>query len=103
MKKFLFLLFILVGINVQIMFADVPQEMTYQVMVLNPKTGAIQANKDVSIKLEIRQGSQDGTAVFSHDYDVHTDNTGCALLALQIPTSIDWSSANYYFVTILKD
>jgi hypothetical protein len=83
--------------------AQVPQGMTYQLMVLDPETGRVKANEDVTLRIEVRQGATDGNAVWALDSLVHTDKTGMCNLTLNINDSIDWSIGNYYLVTIIDN
>jgi len=81
--------------------AGVPLKMAYQIMALNPTTGQVLANRDVNIRIELRQDKTDGQAVWHQDFDVRTDQTGICQLTLELSDSINWGAANYYLATIV--
>ena len=56
MKKITILLFVICCF-IQNTSAQAPCEMSYLIMVLDPETGRIMADEDVSIRIEIRQGN----------------------------------------------
>lgn len=103
MKKtvFLFLLLSLLCGNVQRALAQVPKEIVYQVMVVDPKTHATLPNQDVKVRIEIRKGSSDGTVVWKKDYDAHTNDAGSCLLTVDVNNDVEWNTDDYYLATIV--
>lgn len=101
MKKLFTLLCLLFTMMSQTVLASVPQQIAYQIMVLDPATGKIKVNANVAIKVEVRQGGEHGTAVFSKDFNVQTDKHGTCNLMLDIPAEMDWSKGDYYFATLV--
>lgn len=102
MKKFLLSIFMmLLSINT-IVLASVPQKIAYQIMVLDPANGRIMANANVALRIEIRQGSENGTAVFGQDFNTTTDKNGTCAIMLDIPAGTNWSQGNYYFATLIN-
>lgn len=82
--------------------AGVPRKMAYQIMALNPTTGQVLANRDVNIRIELRQGSATGTAVWSQDFAVRTDEAGVCQLTLEWADSINWSAGDYFLATTVN-
>lgn len=81
--------------------AGVPRKMAYQIMALNPTTGQILANRDVNIRIELRQDKTDGQAVWHQDFEARTDEAGICQLTLEFADDIDWASADYYLATLI--
>lgn len=81
--------------------AGVPQKLAYQIMVVNPSTGAIKANENVAIRLEIRKASADGTVAFGQDFTATTNNSGLCSVVLDVPEGTNLSDDDYYMVTIV--
>ena len=81
--------------------AGVPRKMAYQIMALNPTTGQVLANRDVNIRIELRQDTTNGPAVWYQDFKVQTDEAGVCQLTLELADSISWGAANYYMATII--
>lgn len=81
--------------------AGVPRKMAYQIMALNPTTGQVLANRDVNIRIELRQDKTDGQAVWHQDFEARTDEAGICQLTLELAEDIDWASANYYLATLI--
>lgn len=99
MKKVLSLL-VMAFVTVSL-YAQVPNTMSYSVMVMNPKTGQILQNKDVKLRVELRQGSAQGTAVWAQDFDTTTDRAGLCNLTLKFSDDINWSLGNYFFALLV--
>lgn len=102
MKKIILLFFLIASCCIQKLSAQAPQEMAYQIMVLDPKTGKIQADEDVSIRIEIRKNAPNGSVVWEKDFNGHTDQTGVCSLTLDFSDKIDWSAESYYLATIIN-
>lgn len=81
--------------------AGVPRKMAYQIMALNPTTGQVLANRDVNIRIELRQDKTDGQAVWHQDFEARTDEAGICQLTLEFADDIDWASADYYLATLI--
>ncbi len=81
--------------------AGVPRKMAYQIMALNPTTGQVLANRDVNIRIELRQEKTDGQAVWHQDFEARTDEAGICQLTLEFADDIDWASADYYLATLI--
>ena len=94
---------LMVALGAGVAYATAPKQMTYQIMVLDPQTGNIRANRDVKIRIEVRQGSETGSAVYGTDFNVHTDKTGVCNVILDIPDNVDWSTGNYFLTTLVDD
>lgn len=84
------------------LFAQVPQAVNYQAVAYGSDGKAI-ANKQISVKLSIVQGSADGTIVYEETHQVRTANNGAFNLQIGTGTivtgifsSIDWSLSPYY-------
>lgn len=99
MKK-IFLLFVFSAIlGVLQLVGQVPYEMTYQMMVIDPQSGHIEANKDVAVRMEVRKGEAKGEVVWAQDFDVHTDKSGQCSLVLKLSENIDWGDGEYFLAT----
>ena len=101
MKKIL--LFILLTMFTTMLYAQVPNEMNYSVMLLNPTTGKVMANETAKIRLELRVGSTNGDAVWGQDFEVTTDKSGVVQLVLKFTDDIDWSQGNYFLAMKVND
>lgn len=94
------ILFLFVGLA---MSASVPKAMDYNLMLINPKTGHVMINKSAEVRLELRQGSQSGTAVWSRNYSVKSDATGMVNITLNFSDNIDWDAAEYYLAMLVDN
>ena len=94
------ILFLFVGLA---MSASVPKAMDYNLMLINPKTGHVMINKSAEVRLELRQGSQDGKAVWSQNYSVKSDATGMVHITLNFSDNIDWDTAEYYLAMLVDN
>jgi len=94
---------VLVTANVCSVNAGVPKNLTYQILIIDPASGAIKANQSAKVTLEIREGSESGTAVLSQEFNVTTDKSGICTVSLSIPETMDWSSGNFYLATLIDD
>jgi len=101
MKKIL--LFVLLTMFTTMLYAQVPNEMNYSVMLLNPTTGKVMANETAKIRLELRVGSTNGDAVWGQDFEVTTDKSGMVQLTLKFTDDIDWSQGNYFLAMKVND
>lgn len=67
MKSFTTLKNVLFAVVMMLCFlpiaAQVPTTMDYQIMATNPKTGMVLANKDLTIRVELRLNAADGEIV----------------------------------------
>ena len=101
MKKLL--LFALLTMFTSMLYAQVPNEMNYSVMLLNPTTGKVMANETAKIRLELRVGSTNGDAVWGQDFEVTTDKSGMVQLTLKFTDDIDWSQGNFFLAMKVND
>jgi trimeric autotransporter adhesin len=100
MKK---ILIILIGIafSITILNSQVapPQAFSYKATIIN-KNGAIIANKTVSLRIGILQGSTSGTPVYSETFHPTTNEYGQIDILIDLSgTSIDWSIDEYFLET----
>lgn len=106
MKKFtLIILTLLVG---QLVMSQAPQAFKYQA-VARDASGNVLANKSVSFKISILQGTVTGAVVYSELHSVTTNafglielNIGQGTLPSSVFTNINWGS-NLYFVKVELD
>ncbi len=103
MKKLFSFAGILFG--AMLMFAQVPQKMSYQAVVRNA-SGQLLQNKNISSKISILQNSESGTVVYSERLTGSTNANGLISFTIGSGTilsgdfsTIDWSSGNYYLKT----
>lgn len=82
-------------------YGNIPNKMAYQIMVLDPNTKQIKANKDIKLRIEVRKNEQDGTTVFGQDFDAKTDKLGICNIIVDIPQDMDWTSGEFNLVTII--
>ena len=83
--------------------AALPKAMDYNLMLINPQTGLVMTNKTANLRLELRQNSQNGTAVWSQDYNVTSDATGMVHITLDFSENIDWDAAEYYLAMLVDN
>lgn len=90
------------------LYAQVPQLISYQA-VARDLTGKVLSEKAISVQVEILQGSNQGTAVYSETHDLTTTKTGTINLLIgggnaQIGTfaAIDWSQSPYFLRLSMK-
>ncbi len=104
MKKLIYLtfgLFLWIG-----GFAQAPSKMNYQA-VARSGDGSLLTNQSVKLRVEILQGSSTGTAVFSEDHTVTTNQYG--LINIEIGTittglpSLSWGSNAMYLQVSIDD
>lgn len=82
-------------------WGQVPCEMQYSLMVLDPTSGQVLTGRDVALTLELRQGSATSAAVWSQGFNVKTDQSGFCQLTLSMPDTIDWGKGNYYMALLV--
>ena len=82
--------------------AQTPQLISYQA-VARDLTGKVLSEKPISVQVEILQGSNQGTAVYTETHELTTTKTGTINLLIgggnaQVGTfaEIDWSKAPYF-------
>jgi hypothetical protein len=83
-------------------FAQAPERMSYQSIVRN-NAGALLANTNVGVRINVRQGSGTGTSVYSETHIVTTNVNGLMTLAIGggtlqsgVFSSINWGTNSYY-------
>lgn len=84
------------------MMSQVPNEMSYQIMVLDPDNGKVIANKEAEICIELRKGSPTGDVAWSKTFTSTTDQRGICNLTLEVGNEVNWSDGEYYFATIIN-
>ena len=75
--------------------AQVPTTMDYQIMATNPKTGMVLANKDLTIRVELRLNAADGEIVWSKEEALTSSNSGICTISLDF-ADVDWNQGNYF-------
>ena len=75
--------------------AQVPTTMDYQIMATNPKTGMVLANKDLTIRVELRLNAADGEIVWSKDETLTSSKSGIWTISLDF-ADVDWNQGNYF-------
>ncbi|MCD6446659.1 MAG: hypothetical protein J7L40_00680, partial [Candidatus Marinimicrobia bacterium] len=100
MKKLFFTLTALV-IGIQL-FAQTPESFKYQA-VIRDASGNVITNQTVGLQIEILQGSETGTSVYSETWNVLTNTFGLINLNIGegnvqsgIFSSIDWGNDSYF-------
>lgn len=81
-------------------FAQVPEVMNYQVMVLDPETGNVKSNKEVVVKIELRKGNENGACVWSQEFNTTTGKGGICNLTLDFK-GFDWEGGPFFIATII--
>ena len=107
MKKLFIVLFsILLTVSI---FAQVPQQMTYQAVVRNSASKLV-VNHAIGVKISILKTSASGEAVFTEIYNPNPETNANGLLTLSIGSgiatkgdfsTIDWSADKYFIKTEL--
>lgn len=98
--KIRFLTIIVAILCSMVSWAQVPTTMSYQIMVVNPKTNILIASKEVSIRIELRKGWRGGDVVWAKDYTATTSASGICTLSLDF-SSVNWNSGSFYLATII--
>lgn len=75
--------------------AQVPSTMDYQIMATNPKTGQVLANKELTVKVELRLNSEDGESVWSKEETLTSSKSGICTMSLDF-ANVDWTLGSYY-------
>ena len=75
--------------------AQVPSTMDYQIMATNPKTGQVLANKELTVKVELRLNSEDGESVWSKEETLTSSKSGICTMSLDF-AGVDWTLGSYY-------
>ena len=75
--------------------AQVPSTMDYQIMATNPKTGQVLANKELTVKVELRLNSEDGESVWSKEETLTSSKSGICTISLDF-AGVDWTLGSYY-------
>ena len=74
---------------------QVPTTMDYQIMATNPKTGMVLANKDLTIRVELRLNAADGEIVWSKEETLTSSKSGICTISLDF-ADVDWNQGNYF-------
>ena len=104
MRK-LFVTFTL-AILAMVSFSQIPQTMSYQGVVRDADNKLV-ADKQVTVSVQILQGTDDGTAVYSESHEVTTNANGLMTFELGSKdaenfSKIDWSNAPYFVKTVAE-
>lgn len=103
MKKLFFTLLTSISL---FSFAQVPQEISYQGVARNT-IGTVLSNQNISIKLDLHQGSASGTVVFSESHNKTTNAFGLFTLGIGSVNNSAFSSINWangpYFLEVSMD
>ena len=75
--------------------AQVPSMMDYQIMATNPKTGQVLANKELTVKVELRLNSEEGESVWSKEETLTSSKSGICTISLDF-AGVDWTLGSYY-------
>ena len=104
MKKII--LTMAMAILAMVSFAQIPQAMSYQGVVRDADNKLV-ADKQVTVSVQILQGTDDGTAVYSENHEVTTNANGLMTFELGSKDAenfakIDWSNAPYFVKTVAE-
>lgn len=87
-------------------FAQIPQTFSYQGVVRDAESKIV-AEKPITVNVQILQGTDDGTAVYSETHEVTTNANGLMTFELGSKDAenfakIDWSNAPYFVKTVAE-
>ena len=87
-------------------FAQIPQTFSYQGVVRDADNKLV-TDKQVMVSVQILQGTDDGTAVYSENHEVTTNANGLMTFELGSKDAenfakIDWSNAPYFVKTVAE-
>ena len=104
--KRIFMCFAMMMAMVLSVFAQIPQAMSYQGVVRDADNKLV-ADKQVTVSVQILQGADDGTAVYSETHEVTTNANGLMTFELGSKKAedfakIDWSNAPYFVKTVAE-
>ena len=104
MKKII--LTVAMAILAMVSFAQIPQAFSYQGVVRDADNKLV-ADKQVTVSVQILQGTDDGTAVYSESHEVTTNANGLMTFELGSKDAenfakIDWSNAPYFVKTVAE-
>lgn len=100
-NAFLIITFVLI-INISFAYSQVPEKLSYLAAIRNSNNELV-INKNVGIRLQIKQGSEFGGAVYVETHSLETDKNG--FINLEIGggknelgsfASIDWTKGPYF-------
>ena len=85
-------------------FAQIPQTFSYQGVVRDAESKIV-AEKPITVSVQILQGADDGTAVYTETHQVTTNANGLMTFELGSKDAekfakIDWSNAPYFVKTV---
>lgn len=75
--------------------AQVPSAMDYQILATNPQTGMVLANKELTIRVELRLNAEDGKTIWSTEKKVTSSKSGVCTISLDF-ADVDWSLGTYF-------
>ena len=102
MKKTVLLLIAMSLFNIA--FSQAPQGINYQAVIRN-SNGAAVTNTNLWLRVQLMQGSANGTLTYSEEFQVNTSSTGLVNIVIGNGTplgatlfsDIDWSNSPYFF------
>ena len=102
MKKTALLLLSFLCINV--LFSQAPQGINYQAVIRN-SNGAAVTNTNLWLRVQLIQGSANGTIAYAEEFQVNSSTTGLVNIVIGSGTpigaamfsDIDWSNSPYFF------
>ena len=102
MKKII--LTVAMAILAMLSFAQIPQTFSYQGVVRDADSKIV-AEKPITVNVQILQGADDGTAVYTETHQVTTNANGLMTFELgskdaESFAKIDWSNAPYFVKTV---
>ncbi|MEQ9425220.1 MAG: hypothetical protein RJQ09_12425 [Cyclobacteriaceae bacterium] len=101
MKYFIPLIVTFISITLS---AQAPNQFKYQT-VIRDSNGSVKASETVTLKVDILEGSVDGSSVFTETHQVTTSSSG--LVSISVGSinnlNVDWSSGNYFLQISIDD
>lgn len=75
--------------------AQVPSTMDYQILATHPKTGMVLANKELTVRVELRLNAEDGKTIWSTEEKVTSSKSGLCTIPLDF-ADVDWTLGTYF-------
>jgi hypothetical protein len=99
--KLLFLILLLAHFKIDVLQAQVPQAFSYQA-VARDASGEVKANANIRVQVNILQGSDSGTVLYTESHSVQTSEIGSFSIEIGNGTSsssfsgINWTNGPHY-------
>lgn len=90
-----FMMAVLLWLSSLSVAAQVPSAMDYQILATNPQTGMVLANKELTIRVELRLNAEDGETIWSTEEKVTSSKSGVCTISLDF-ADVDWSQGIYF-------